>query len=99
MFCLSSAFTAYEDYREIKLWSNQNVSILCLWVPLSSAVILLVLNDSAVYSIGVSFLGRLLLRSIWRLRCRRGGNFFFVFSACVFSRSRIDFAVYTRAHG
>lgn len=54
---LSSAFAVYEDYQEIKLQSHQNVSMLYLWVPFSSGVILLVLNDSTVYTIGISFLG------------------------------------------
>lgn len=54
---LSSAFAVYEGYQEIKLWSHQNVSMLYLWVPFNSGVILLVLNDSTVYTIGISFLG------------------------------------------
>lgn len=54
---LSSAFAVHEDYQEMKLWSHQNVSMLYLWVPFSSGVILLVLNDSTVYTVGISFLG------------------------------------------
>lgn len=79
----------YGDYQQIKLWSHQNVSILYSWVPFSSGVILLVLNDCTVYTIGISFLGDFYYgahTAYGDLGVDVAASFFFVvfFLACVF---------------